>query len=67
MSAIEPEFITVKDTAAFLAIPTARVYSMLNDGLIESRYIGRSRQVLMSSLREYAADLPSTPNEKASA
>lgn len=51
-------FISTKETARLLGLSCNHVYEMLDDGLIESRYIGRRRLVVMSSLRAYIEGLP---------
>lgn len=62
---IDPIFISVKDAARALALAPYSVYQLLDQQKIESRYEGRRRLVLVASLREYAANLPSMP-ERAS-
>ena len=57
-----PILVSVKRTAQILGdITTWQVYRLLEAGEIESRYIGRRRMVLLTSLREYAKNLPSRP------
>jgi excisionase family DNA binding protein len=66
MTALEPHYVTVKQAAEFLALSPASVYALLDQQAIESRYKGRSRRVLVTSLREYAESWPASPEEKAS-
>lgn len=55
---VEPIFVSVKDAALILGLSQFSVYQLLNNGAIESRYQGRRRSVVLTSLREYAAALP---------
>lgn len=55
---LEPMFVRVREAAAFLAVPEWRMYELLRKQLIESRYEGKRRLVLVSSLREFAEKLP---------
>jgi excisionase family DNA binding protein len=54
----DPIFVSTKETARILGLSRNHVYEMLDQGLIESRYIGRRRLVVMASLREFIAGLP---------
>jgi excisionase family DNA binding protein len=54
----EPLFISVKEAAMVLGISRNYMYSLLDMGLIESRYMGRRRLVLLSSLHDFVASLP---------
>lgn len=54
---VSPIFVSVKDAARMLAISPWSCYQLLNEGKVESRYHGRRRLVLVTSLREYAAAL----------
>lgn len=56
---IEPIFVSVKQAAQALAISPWSCYQLLDEQKIESRYEGRRRLVLVASLREYAANMPS--------
>jgi hypothetical protein len=56
---ITPIFVSVQQAAQMLAISPWSCYQLLNEGKIESRYQGRRRSVLLTSLREYAEGLPS--------
>jgi excisionase family DNA binding protein len=56
-----PIFVSVKQAANMLAISPWSTYQLLESGEIESRYKGRRRLVLVSSLEEYARNLPTTP------
>lgn len=59
---VEPIFVSVKDAARLLGgISPFVVYQLLDRGQIASQYQGRRRLVLLKSLREYAKNLPSTP------
>lgn len=64
MSAIDPIYISVKDAAIALGVSEWLIYKRLDAQLIESRYEGRKRLVVVASLREYAANLPETAPEK---
>lgn len=58
MSDLDPHYVSVKQAAAFLALNPASVYALLDQQVIESRYHGRKRLVVVTSLREYAEGLP---------
>lgn len=58
---LDPIFVSVKDAARMLACSPWTVYQLLDSGAIASRYHGRSRRVVLASLREYAEQLPATP------
>jgi excisionase family DNA binding protein len=63
----DPIFVEVKEAARILALSTRAIYELLDQQVIESRYKGRKRLVVFSSLREYAESLPtSAPRPKAS-
>lgn len=62
-STIEPIFVSVKQAAQALAISPWSCYQLLNEQKIDSRYEGRRRLVSVASLREYAANMPTTPAE----
>lgn len=55
---VEPIFVSVKDAARILGLSAWSVYQLLNDGVIDSRYQGRRRTVVLKSVRDYAAGLP---------
>lgn len=56
---VEPIFVSVKDAAKILGgISPMAVYELCNKDKIETRYFGRRRLVVLSSLREYASGLP---------
>lgn len=57
----EPLFISVKEAAIMLGVSRNHMYGLLDMQLIESRYMGRRRLVLVSSLHEFIAGLPTTP------
>jgi excisionase family DNA binding protein len=57
----EPLLISVKETAIILGLSRNHTYALLDLGVIDSRYIGRRRLVLKSSLDEFVAHLPRTP------
>jgi excisionase family DNA binding protein len=60
-SGIEPIYISVEEAAKALGgISRWVCYQLLNSGAIESRYQGRRRLVSVSSLRAYAASLPTS-------
>ena len=63
----DPIFTTVNEAARLLALSSRKVYELLDQQVIESRYMGRKRLVSYASLVEYAAGLPtSAPRPKAS-
>jgi len=59
--AISPIFVSVKQAAEALNLHLSSVYELLDQGVIDSRYHGRRRLVLVESLHEYARSLPSVP------
>lgn len=58
---IDPIFISVKEAAQALSLAPWSVYRLLDDQRIASQYHGSKRLVVVESLREYAASLPTTP------
>lgn len=57
----EPLLISVKDAALILGISRNHMYALLDQGIVECRYIGRRRLVLKASLTEFVERLPTTP------
>lgn len=53
-------FVSAKEAATILGLSRAQTYELLNEGLIETRYFGRRRLVVLDSLREFADSLPTT-------
>jgi len=53
-----PEFISPQEAARRLNMPPGTVHRLLDQGVIESRRIGRSRKIVVASLREYMSNLP---------
>ena len=62
MAEIDPILISVKGAAEALDTTPWTVYKLLDAGVIESTYMGSRRKVIVASLREYAANLPTTPD-----
>ena len=62
MAEIDPIFISVKGAAEVLDTTPWSVYKLLDAGVIDSQYMGTRRKVVVKSLREYAKNLPSTPD-----
>lgn len=60
MPDLDPIYVSVKEAARMLGLSTWAIYQKLDQQVIESRYDGRKRLVLLASLREYAAALPTT-------
>ena len=60
MAKIDPISISVKDAAAALGVSPMQIYRLCDKQAIESVYLGRKRLVLVTSLREYAANLPTS-------
>lgn len=60
MNHVDTIYVSVKEAARILGLSPWSVYQRLDQQIIESRYDGRKRLVLVSSLREYAANLPTT-------
>lgn len=63
MPDLDPIHVSVKEAARLLGLSTWSVYQKLDQQVIESRYDGRKRLVVMASLRKYAAALPVTAPE----
>lgn len=57
---VKPIFVSAADAATILAISRWQVYQLLDAQAIESRYIGKRRQVVLVSLEAYAASLPTS-------
>lgn len=53
--------IPVKEAANRLSVTPWSVYKLLDEGVIEGRYQGRRRYVVVESMREYVANLPTEP------
>lgn len=62
---IEPIHVSVRDAARILGISPHHCTRLLDaeGSPIDSRYLGKRRLVVLASLREYAANLPSTRPE----
>lgn len=60
-----PIFVDVNEAAKMLGLSKWTIYELLNKQIVESRYHGTKRLVLVASLEEYAASLPASPPEKA--
>lgn len=58
---VTPIFVSVKQAAEALAVSPWTMYQLLDEGAVESRYKGRRRLVLYTSLQEYADNLPTEP------
>lgn len=54
----EAVLVSTKETARLLGLSRNHIYELLDQGAIESRYIGRRRLVVMASLREFISRLP---------
>ena len=65
MPELDPIYVSVKEAARILGVSTWLMYQRLDQQLIESRYEGRKRLVVVKSLREYAAGLPEVAPIKA--
>ena len=64
---MDPIYVSVKEAARLLGLSTWSVYQKLDQQVIESRYDGRKRLVVVKSLREYADSLPAVAPEPESA
>lgn len=60
MNQVDPIYVSVKEAARILGLSTWSIYQKLDQQVIESRYDGRKRLVVVDSLRKYAAALPAT-------
>ena len=56
-----PIFVSVQDAATMLGLTPWGADQLLDEQRIESRYCGRRRLVVVESLIEHAANLPSPP------
>ena len=56
-----PIAVSVKDAAAKIGVAPMTIYRLCDAQAIESVYLGRKRLVLVDSLRDYVANLPTTP------
>lgn len=54
----EAVFVSTKEAARLLGLSRNHVYDLLNQDAIESRYLGKRRLVLVSSLNEFIDGLP---------
>lgn len=57
----DPLLITVKAAAESLSLTPWSVYKLLDEGVIEGKYQGRRRYVLVASMRDYVAGLSGLP------
>lgn len=64
---LDPIYVSVKEAARMLGVSTWLMYQRLDQQVIESRYEGRKRLVLMDSLRKYATSLPDVAPAKTEA
>lgn len=55
-----PITVSVKDAAAKIGVAPMTIYRLCDAQAIESVYLGRKRLVLLASLREYVANLPTS-------
>lgn len=64
-SSAEPEarFTSVKSMCIILGISKQSAFRLLDEGRVESRYVGRRRLVSISSLDDFIAHLPATRDE----
>lgn len=60
---LDPIYVSVMEAARILGVSTWLMYKRLDEQAIESRYEGRKRLVLLTSLREYAAAMPTTASK----
>lgn len=63
---VDPIFLSVKAAAQMLALSPWTCYQLLEAKAIASVYQGRRRLVVLASLREYAANLPTLRPEATS-
>lgn len=57
---LDPIFVSVQEAAQMLALSPWSVYKLLDGQSIASQYAGRKRLVVLASLRDYAAALPTS-------
>lgn len=65
MSAPEPISVSVQEAASLVGCSSFSIYSLLNSGAVEGRYLGRKRLVLYASLKAYIDGLPLDAPESA--
>lgn len=53
-----PLHVSVKEAAAILGLSRNQTYRLLDQGSIESRYVGTRRLVVLDSLHSFARSLP---------
>jgi hypothetical protein len=58
---IVPLLRPVPEAAAILSVSEKKVWDLINDGILETVLIGRSRRVTQSSLERLAAGPPADP------
>lgn len=51
-------FVSIKDAQNMLGLSRPQIYRLLDQGLIEARYLGRRRLIVADSVRAFAAGLP---------
>lgn len=56
-AAIDPIFLSVRESAKALSLSTKTVYRLMDAGELESAWFGTRRLVVTASLRTYAAQL----------
>lgn len=61
MTQDERLLIPVKEAADRLSVTPWSVYKLLDEKVIEGRYQGRRRYVVVASLRAYVENLPTEP------
>lgn len=51
-------FVSIKDAQKMLGLSRPQIYRLLDQGLIEARYLGRRRLIVAESVRAFAKNLP---------
>lgn len=62
----EPDLLSIKEVARRLSVTPWTVYQLADRGQLESRYIGKRRNITVASYLAYLDSLPSEPKSSAS-
>lgn len=61
---LDPLFVSIKDACRVLGLSKQTVHRLLDAQRIESRYLGRRRLVVLSSLNAFLEDLSPLPEDE---
>jgi hypothetical protein len=57
-SALEPQYVSIRDAAKFSAVSEWTIKNLLRQGVLEARKSGRRTLVVFESVKRHAAALP---------